>query len=100
MEDEDNEQEEQEEEQDEINCNICQYDCEARDIAISFEEKESENQIDICKDCLRQILKQAKVTPETKIVEKIVEKPVEKIIYRTIDKNGNEVGGTNKTKFD
>lgn len=94
------EDDDEEDDEEEVTCNICDMNCNA---AISFTEEDSENQIDICKDCLRQILREAKSSPEIKIVEKIVEKPVEKIIYKTIDRNGKEVGnasGDYRTKFD
>ena len=99
------EQEEQEEEEEEVTCNVCEYDVLESDIAISFEEKESGDDKDICKACLAQIFKRAQAkdllpTSETKVVEKIIEKPVEKIVYKTIDKNGNEVGFNHRTKFD
>ena len=105
--DEDTEDEEEEDEEFEEECSICQYTLDEEiDVGISFEEKESENDITICKGCLAQILKKAQVNlPQSvKVVEKIVEKPVEKIIYKTIDKNGNEIDGyrqeTYRTKFD
>jgi hypothetical protein len=101
MEDENNEQ-------DDTECNICDCDIPAKDVAVSWRDEEdaegnSLNDMDICKDCLKFIMKKAKIPiqTETKVVEKIVEKPVERIIYKTIDKNGNEAGGTDyKTKFD
>lgn len=110
-EEQDEQEEEQEEEEqsdeDEVTCTICEYDVAESDIVISFTEKESENDTDICNACWKQIVKKAQSkgllpTGETKVVEKIVEKPVERIVYKTIDKNGNEVGNSsnNKTKFD
>lgn len=92
------------EEEEEVTCNICQNDISpSRAGTLTFTEEDTDEEVFICRECLAQILKKAKVSvqTETKIVEKIVEKPVEKIVYKTIDKNGNEIGiNTSKTKFD
>lgn len=93
------------EEENEVTCNICQNDLSpSRAGTLNFTEKDSEEDVTICRECLSQIASKAKfaVSTETKVVEKIVEKPVEKIVYKTIDKNGNEIGGENfkTTKFD
>jgi hypothetical protein len=81
---------EEDDEDYEFECSICGMDV-GGEPSLYFEEEDSENEIEICKQCLKQILGH------------IVEKPVEKIIYKTIDKNGNEVGnasGDYRTKFD
>jgi len=105
--DEEEETEEEEEEED-LTCDICNTDCSENAIAVSLRDEENSNgdsmeDYDICKDCLKVIMKKAKIPiqTETKVVEKIIEKPVEKIVYKTIDKNGNELGAyQGKTKFD
>jgi len=92
------------EEESEVTCNICQSDISpSRAGTLSFTEEESDEEVSICRECLAQILKKARVSvnTEVRVVEKIVEKPIEKIVYKTIDKNGNEIGiNTSKTKFD
>jgi len=110
----DEEQDAKEEEEDETEeCNICECEVPAKDIAVSLRDEEDKegnslNDIDICNGCLKIIMGKANIPiqTETKVVEKVIEKPVEKlvekIVYRTVDKNGNEVGQakTNWTKFD
>jgi len=100
-------------------CDLCGYDIEEdrpgsgkAEGAINFEDQDEESH-DICEDCLKKIIAEAKVSikVEPKIVEKIVKMPVEKIVYKVVDKNGNEIGSESgygssasnagwKTKFD